>query len=232
MLWIHPGHHVHVHMMPPRRSTDTLRYIALLSAVTVLVLLAIASSSGSSTASELKPSLFSHLGGKRIGGALLIDETAGTVGNIGFGLTVAEAKRRLPARYLWPYQPGGYDLIYCARPTNTTCYGSALYLSAVESDPAVTPRINEIYLAAGLDPSGSGRIVQGSDAVTKKGIRLGSSLARVKRSYRIAFVGPVCNTTPPGATYYARAGANLIAFAVHRNVVRWIVLLLGQKLRC
>jgi UDPglucose--hexose-1-phosphate uridylyltransferase len=28
MLWIHPGHHLHVHIAPPRRSADTLRYIA------------------------------------------------------------------------------------------------------------------------------------------------------------------------------------------------------------
>jgi UDPglucose--hexose-1-phosphate uridylyltransferase len=28
MLWIHPGHHVHMHIAPPRRSADTLRHIA------------------------------------------------------------------------------------------------------------------------------------------------------------------------------------------------------------
>jgi UDPglucose--hexose-1-phosphate uridylyltransferase len=28
MLWIHPGHHLHVHLATPRRSADTLRYIA------------------------------------------------------------------------------------------------------------------------------------------------------------------------------------------------------------
>jgi UDPglucose--hexose-1-phosphate uridylyltransferase len=28
MLWIHHGFHVHVHVAPPRRSADTLRYIA------------------------------------------------------------------------------------------------------------------------------------------------------------------------------------------------------------
>jgi UDPglucose--hexose-1-phosphate uridylyltransferase len=28
MLWIHPGHHLHVHIAPTRRSADTLRYIA------------------------------------------------------------------------------------------------------------------------------------------------------------------------------------------------------------
>ena len=28
MLWIHPGQHLHVHLAPPRRSADTLRYVA------------------------------------------------------------------------------------------------------------------------------------------------------------------------------------------------------------
>jgi UDPglucose--hexose-1-phosphate uridylyltransferase len=28
MLWIHPGVHVHVHVAPPRRSAETLRYVA------------------------------------------------------------------------------------------------------------------------------------------------------------------------------------------------------------
>jgi diadenosine tetraphosphate (Ap4A) HIT family hydrolase len=28
MLWIHPGVHLHVHVAPPRRSADTLRYVA------------------------------------------------------------------------------------------------------------------------------------------------------------------------------------------------------------
>jgi UDPglucose--hexose-1-phosphate uridylyltransferase len=28
MFWIHPGVHLHVHVAPPRRSADTLRYIA------------------------------------------------------------------------------------------------------------------------------------------------------------------------------------------------------------
>ncbi|HEU5361855.1 MAG TPA: galactose-1-phosphate uridylyltransferase [Gaiellaceae bacterium] len=28
MLWIHPGVHIHVHVAPPRRSADTLRYVA------------------------------------------------------------------------------------------------------------------------------------------------------------------------------------------------------------
>jgi galactose-1-phosphate uridylyltransferase len=28
MLWIHPGHHLHVHLAPPRRSAETLRYVA------------------------------------------------------------------------------------------------------------------------------------------------------------------------------------------------------------
>jgi UDPglucose--hexose-1-phosphate uridylyltransferase len=28
MLWIHHGVHVHVHVAPPRRSADTLRYVA------------------------------------------------------------------------------------------------------------------------------------------------------------------------------------------------------------
>jgi UDPglucose--hexose-1-phosphate uridylyltransferase len=28
MLWIHPGEHLHVHIAPPRRSAETLRYVA------------------------------------------------------------------------------------------------------------------------------------------------------------------------------------------------------------
>ncbi|HET7045729.1 MAG TPA: hypothetical protein VFI37_12840 [Gaiellaceae bacterium] len=28
MLWIHPGHHLHVHLAPPRRGAETLRYVA------------------------------------------------------------------------------------------------------------------------------------------------------------------------------------------------------------
>jgi UDPglucose--hexose-1-phosphate uridylyltransferase len=28
MLWVHPGVHVHVHVAPPRRSAETLRYVA------------------------------------------------------------------------------------------------------------------------------------------------------------------------------------------------------------
>jgi UDPglucose--hexose-1-phosphate uridylyltransferase len=28
MLWVHPGHHLHLHIATPRRSADTLRYIA------------------------------------------------------------------------------------------------------------------------------------------------------------------------------------------------------------
>ena len=28
MLWIHPGVHLHVHVAPPRRSAETLRYVA------------------------------------------------------------------------------------------------------------------------------------------------------------------------------------------------------------
>lgn len=28
MLWIHPGAHLHVHIAPPRRSAETLRYVA------------------------------------------------------------------------------------------------------------------------------------------------------------------------------------------------------------
>jgi UDPglucose--hexose-1-phosphate uridylyltransferase len=28
MLWIHPGVHLHVHVAPPRRNADTLRYVA------------------------------------------------------------------------------------------------------------------------------------------------------------------------------------------------------------
>jgi UDPglucose--hexose-1-phosphate uridylyltransferase len=28
MLWIHPGHHLHVHVAPPRRGPETLRYVA------------------------------------------------------------------------------------------------------------------------------------------------------------------------------------------------------------
>jgi galactose-1-phosphate uridylyltransferase len=28
MLWVHPGVHLHVHIAPPRRSAETLRYVA------------------------------------------------------------------------------------------------------------------------------------------------------------------------------------------------------------
>jgi galactose-1-phosphate uridylyltransferase len=28
MFWLHPGVHLHVHVAPPRRSAETLRYVA------------------------------------------------------------------------------------------------------------------------------------------------------------------------------------------------------------
>jgi UDPglucose--hexose-1-phosphate uridylyltransferase len=28
MLWLHHGFHLHVHVAPPRRSAETLRYVA------------------------------------------------------------------------------------------------------------------------------------------------------------------------------------------------------------
>jgi len=212
-----------------------MRVFALM--VVALTLTAVGSASGavrqpSRYATVLYTSLFSHLQGQHRDGVLLIDEDAGRVGGVAFGMTVSAAKRTLPSSYLWPYHPGGFDLMYCARPSGTTCYGSQLYLSAVEPDPAVEPRINEIYLGAGLAADGSGRIVQGRDAVTDKGVRLGDTLAAVKRHHKIAFVRPGCLTTPPGSTYYANAGQNLIAFSTHRSVVEWIVLLRGKTHRC
>jgi hypothetical protein len=177
-------------------------------------------------------SLFSHLRGLHRNGALLIDENAGRVGGVAFGMTVRAAKRALPSAYLWAYRPGGFDLIYCARPSGQTCYGSQFYLSAVEPDPAAVPVINEIYLGAGLASDGSGRIVQGRDAITSRGVRIGDNLAAVKRRYKIAFTGPGCLTVPPTSTFYADAGPNLIGFSTHRGVVEWIVLLRGKTHRC
>ena len=28
MLWVHPGEHLHLHLAPPRRGAETLRYVA------------------------------------------------------------------------------------------------------------------------------------------------------------------------------------------------------------
>ena len=183
-------------------------------------------------------SLLSQLGGARTpAGDLVINELHGRLGRLYLGMSISAAKNVMPPANFWLSQIPGEDLTYCSRPSGSSCTGpiSITITSYCErwatlacDEQNVAGPVAEIDLSAGTNPLKSSAI---RDAVTLRGVRIGSPTSEISRKYKVTDIGDVlCGgaTPPPGSTYVALAGKNTIAITSNHGVVYTIALIAGR----
>jgi hypothetical protein len=184
------------------------------------------------------PHLFAVLTGARSHGALLVDEANGAVGPVRLGMKLGAAQEVLPDTFVAfsGHPTANADLSYCQLHTARECGGQQIELISQAtlasgfsgSLPTGSP-IAEIMVTATPPPPGA--TVAGLR--TDGGVRLGSSLSRIRSSYRSLDYGVGCWPVigPGSATYYATNGKNTLAFVTRRGYVVAIALLAGAGRR-
>lgn len=173
---------------------------------------------------------------------LIIDVARGRFGPLHLGMSMTRARRMLPAKNLWKGVSDTGDLIYCSSPQRDSCSGDVEL--AVVSACAVTARVRaactyngasgpvaEIDLFAN-DSTNQFLAPETRDAVTLRGIHLGSPIPQIKRRYAITAKAEDTTCASIGAggpTLTAVVGENTIVFTKLNGVVYGITLFAGKQ---
>lgn len=217
------------------RGISTRRVSAI--ALTVVALAAVVTACGPGANKHAGPAgLLDQIQGARTRtGALIIDERDGRVGALRLGMPLSAAKKVLSAAYYWGAMTPGTDASYCSRPRGNTCGGVSLQLVSGCTTPPTVPcspnghgPVYEIELDAATNPADA---PESADAVTLRGIRLGTPGREISRVYTITDVGgTTCagNTAAPAKNYIAVSGDNTLAITVYQRVVWSITLISGR----
>jgi hypothetical protein len=193
-------------------------------------------------ASSPPTSLLPELHGARTSsGKVIFDEADGRFGGVALGTSVSAARTQMPAQNLVGSMVPGQDLIYCSRPTSAGCTKGIvvnivgyceIWFAATCAPGNIAGPVSEISLVAVTNPLLN---PESQDAVTLRGIGLGSSANSVGHAYRITETGTVtCGSVdepPPGASYISVVGKNTIEFTTHLRVVWAITLWAGRHPR-
>lgn len=188
--------------------------------------------------------LLPHLRGPRTaGGKLLIDEAQGRFAGLRLGMSIAAARRLLPARNYWKGGSGNGRLAYCSSIRNGTCSGD-VELDVVTAC-AVTAKVRtscpytgamgpvtEIDLFANGGQANQFVNPETWQAVSSRGIHLGSEITRVKRAYTVTARARDVDCAVAGAggpTLTAVVGNNTIVFTELNGVVYGITLFMQKQ---
>lgn len=189
-----------------------------------------------------RPLVQSLSGPRNASGDLIIDEAHGRFGPLRLGMSLAAAKKALPAADYWFSSYPGGDAWYCDNLRHNRCRnGAGIQLWIVgacevsfgrEPDACLDPRANApgpvsaIDFRGGEPPSRESRAV-----VTLRGIRLGSPATSIQRKYRISEEARPCGQAVPtiaGTTYVILAGSITLALTTYHGVVADISLIAGR----
>ncbi len=225
----------------PRGRRTPSGFVLALIAISCLLTLAACGSSTAPNRGVAKGGLLSKLSGARThSGTLLLDENAGRFGRLRLGMSLAQARKVMPSSNYWGDFAPGESLEYCSHPAGNRC-GGPVYLGiwsscGIDIDTAgaacYAPNVTGPVVEIDLGAIGYPRSVESHDAVTLRGIRLGSPTRQVVSRYHIVGRSPTsnCNGAPvvPGRTLIAFAKKNTILFTFDKGVVYQIGIVAGR----
>ena len=155
-----------------------------------------ASAAAKKATAKKSPDLLSQIQGARTpGGALIIDEATGRMGAIHLGMSLGGAEAALPREMFASSLNAGQDASYCSAPTGgghcrrgvvLWVFGACAIGFPTSANCGVSTTAGPVAVINLITNGDPRKNQESSEAVTLRGLRLGSPMSDVLRLYRNA----------------------------------------------